>query len=137
MPETIPAKTTNKLLTVVVVFLTGAALKLAAPVVIALLLTVLLVYLIDPLVVFLHRRRLPLWLSALIAIVFFVALFLGLGVLIFFDLPHFGRNLPPVPGGDPQSRAGAPATAWSDPSGSPSPSTRSRSCARSRSGPSS
>ena len=94
MPEPNPARTTNKLLTVVVIFLTGAALKLAAPVFIALLLTVLLVYVIDPLVVFLHKRRLPLWLAALIAIVFFFALFLGLAILIFFDLPHFGRTFP-------------------------------------------
>ena len=94
MPEPDPAKTTNTLLTVIVIFLTGAALKFAAPVVIALLLTVLLVYLIDPLVLFLHRRRLPLWLSALIAIVFFFALFMGLAILIFFDLPHFGRTFP-------------------------------------------
>jgi AI-2 transport protein TqsA len=94
MPEPNPVRTTNKLLTVIVVFLTGAALKFAAPVFIALLLTVLLVYVIDPLVVFLHRRRLKLWLAALIAIVFFFALFLGLSILIFFDLPHFGRAFP-------------------------------------------
>ena len=93
MPEPSPARATNKLLTVIVVFLTGAALKFAAPVFIALLLTVLLVYVIDPLVVFLNRR-LPLWLAALIAIVFFFAIFLGLGILIFFDLPHFGRTFP-------------------------------------------
>ena len=94
MPEPSPTRTTNKLLTVIVVFLTGAALKFAAPVFIALLLTVLLVYVIDPLVVFLHKRRLPLWLAALIAVVFFFALFLGLAILIFFDLPHFGRTFP-------------------------------------------
>ncbi|HVP20071.1 MAG TPA: AI-2E family transporter, partial [Spirochaetia bacterium] len=94
MPEPNPAKTTNKLLTAVVIFLTGAALKLASPVFILLLLTVLLVYVIDPLVVFLHRRRLPLWLAALIAIIFFFALFLGLAILIFLDLPHFGRTFP-------------------------------------------
>lgn len=94
MPEPIPARTTNRLLIVIVVFLTGAALKFAAPVVIALLLTILLVYVIDPLVVLLHRRRLPLWLAALIAIIFFFALFTGLAILIFFDLPHFGRTFP-------------------------------------------
>ena len=94
MPEPNSARTTNKLLTAVVVFLTFAALKFAAPVFIALLLTVLLVYVIDPLVVFLHRRKLPLWLAALIAIIFFFALFLGLAILIFFDLPHFGRTFP-------------------------------------------
>ncbi|HUI70856.1 MAG TPA: hypothetical protein VL354_10090, partial [Spirochaetia bacterium] len=61
MLEPSPARRTNQLLTVIVVFLTGAALKFAAPVFIALLLTVLLVYVIDPLVVFLQSRRLPLW----------------------------------------------------------------------------
>ena len=79
----------------VVIFLTGAAIKLAAPVVIALLLTVLLVYLIDPLVVLLTTRlRLRFWLAALISIVFFAAVFSGIGVLIVFDLPHFARSFP-------------------------------------------
>jgi predicted PurR-regulated permease PerM len=95
MQPAIPDRTTQRLLIAVVVFLTGAVLKLAAPVVIALLLTVLLVYLIDPLVVLLNNRlRLRFWLSALIAIVFFAAVFTGLGVLIFFDLPHFARSFP-------------------------------------------
>jgi predicted PurR-regulated permease PerM len=80
---------------VIVVLLTGAALKIAAPVVIVLLLTLLLVYLIDPVVVLLKGRlRLPLWLAALIAVVFFAAIFGGLGVLIVFDLPHFARSFP-------------------------------------------
>jgi AI-2 transport protein TqsA len=95
MQEPEQSRTVQRLLIAVVVFLTGAALKLAAPVVIVLLLTVLLVYLIDPLVVILNNRlRLPLWLSALIAIIFFGAVFAGLGVLIFFDLPHFARAFP-------------------------------------------
>jgi len=89
-----PARATNRLLAAIVVFLAGAALKLAAPVVIALLLTALLVYLIDPLVALLTRRRLPLWAAAVISIVFFAALFAGIGVLIFFDLPHFARTFP-------------------------------------------
>jgi AI-2 transport protein TqsA len=88
-------RTMRRLLLTVVIFLTGAALKFAAPVVIALLLTVLLVYLIDPLVVLLNTRlRLTLWLASLIAIVFFAALFSGIGVLIVFDLPHFARSFP-------------------------------------------
>ncbi len=95
MQPATPDRTTQRLLMAVVVFLTGAALKLAAPVVIALLLTVMLVYLIDPLVVLLNTRlRLQFWLSALIAIVFFAAVFAGIGVLIFFDLPHFARSFP-------------------------------------------
>jgi AI-2 transport protein TqsA len=92
MPEQNPARTTNRLLTVLVVFLVGAALKLASPVFIALLLTVLLVYVIDPLVAFLQRRRVPLWLSICIAVVFFFSLFTGLGLLVFYDLAHFGRT---------------------------------------------
>ncbi len=95
MPETPPEKRTNHLLMIIVIFLTGAALKLAAPVVIALLLTILLVYLIDPLVVLLHGRlRMPLILSVAISVVFFAAIFGGLGVLIFLDLPHFTRTFP-------------------------------------------
>ena len=94
LPAT-PDQSTHRLLLVIVVFLTGAALRFAAPVVIALLLTVLLVYLIDPLVVLLHTRlRLRFWLASLIAIVFFAAIFSGIGVLIVFDLPHFARSFP-------------------------------------------
>ena len=94
MPKQRPTSTTDRILMVIVIFLTGAVLKLAAPVIIALLLTILLVYLIDPLVVLLNRLRLPLWLSALIAIVFFAAVFASLAVLIFFDLPHFAKSFP-------------------------------------------
>jgi AI-2 transport protein TqsA len=95
MPPVPPERTTHRLLLAVVIFLTGAVLKLAAPVVIALLLTVLLVYLIDPLVVLLSTRlRLRLWLASLISIVFFAAIFSGIGVLIVFDLPHFARSFP-------------------------------------------
>ena len=64
MPPDTPDRTTNRLLMAVVVFLTGAVLKLAAPVVIALLLTIMLVYLIDPVMVlglvagaFTHHHR--------------------------------------------------------------------------------
>ena len=95
MPPVPPERTTNRLLMAVVFFLAGAAIKLAAPVVISLLLTVLLVYLIDPLVVLLTTRlRLRFWLAALISIVFFAAVFSGIGVLIVFDLPHFARSFP-------------------------------------------
>ncbi len=72
----------------------GTALKLAAPVVIALLLTVLLVYLIDPVVVLLVRRRMPLWLAAFLSVLLFALVFAGFGLLIFLDLPHFARSFP-------------------------------------------
>jgi AI-2 transport protein TqsA len=61
---------------------------------IALLLSVLLVYLIDPLVVLLQRRRVPLWTAAIISTAFFAALLSGLGVLLVIDLARFGRSFP-------------------------------------------
>ena len=95
MPEPSPSKTTNHLLLAIVIFLSGVVLKLAAPVIIVLLLTMLLVYLIDPLVVVINTRmRLPLWLSAGIAVIVFAAVFAGLGVVIYLDLPHFARSFP-------------------------------------------
>jgi AI-2 transport protein TqsA len=94
MQDTDGRRTTNRLLFVVVAFLGLAALRIAAPVFIALLLAVLVVYLIDPLVVFLQRRRVPLWPAAIISIAFFAALLSGLGVLIAIDLARFGRNFP-------------------------------------------
>jgi AI-2 transport protein TqsA len=95
MAEPNPQRTTNRLLAVIVIFLSGVALKLASPVVIMILLTVLLTYLIDPLVVLLKRRlRLPLWLAALIAAVFFAAILGGIAVLAFLELPHFARSFP-------------------------------------------
>ena len=57
MSPTESPRTTNRLLLAIVVFLAGVVLKFSEPVVIALLLTVLLVYLIDPLVVLLMRLR--------------------------------------------------------------------------------
>src|SRR5208337_4472643 len=38
--------------------------------------------------------RLPLWLSALIAIIFIGAVFASFAVLIIIDLPHFARTFP-------------------------------------------
>jgi AI-2 transport protein TqsA len=87
------ARTTNHLLMALLILIGAVILKLAAPVFVALLLAALLVYVIDPVVVFLQRLRLPLWLSALVAVVFFLALFLGLGILISFDLRHLGSSL--------------------------------------------
>ncbi len=94
MPQPDAARTTNRLLLAIVILLGAAALRLAAPIFIALLLTVLVVYMIDPLVVFLQRRRFPLWAAAIVSIAFFAALLFGLGLLIFIDLARFGRNFP-------------------------------------------
>jgi AI-2 transport protein TqsA len=85
---------TNRLLLAIVFFLTIYALKFAQPVFIALLLTVLLVYVMDPVVSFFHRRRVPLWLATLVAVLIFSALFAGMFLLLVKELGHFGRAFP-------------------------------------------
>jgi len=87
-------RTTNTLLLILVLFLTVTALKFAEPVFLAVLLSVLLLYVMDPLVILLRRRRFPLWLAALVSILLFSALFFGLGLLISVELKRFRRNLP-------------------------------------------
>jgi AI-2 transport protein TqsA len=94
MPQIDSARVANRLLLVIVVFLTVAALKFAQPIFIALLLTVLLVYVMDPIVSFLHHRRFPLWLATLIAVLVVSAFFLGLSLLLIRDFAHFGRVFP-------------------------------------------
>lgn len=94
MPSLDNTRTTNILLLVVVFFLAVTGLKFAEPVLLAVLLSVLLLYVMDPLVILLRRRRLPFWLAALISILLFSALFLGLGFLISVELRRFGRTLP-------------------------------------------
>lgn len=88
------SRTTNRLLLAIVAFLGVAALKLAQPIFIALLLTVLLVYVMDPVVSFLHRRRVTLWLATLAAALLFTAFFLGLALLLVRDFSHFGKAFP-------------------------------------------
>ncbi len=94
MAEMESGRITNRLLLAVVFFLSVFALKFAQPVFIALLLTILLVYVMDPLVSFFHRRRSPLWLATLIAILFFSALFVGIFLLLVRELGHFGKTFP-------------------------------------------
>ncbi len=84
----------TRLLLVIVIFLTVAALRFAQPVIIALLLTVLLVYVMDPIVSFLQKRRFPLWLATFIAALLFTSFFLGLSLLLVRDLAHFGKTFP-------------------------------------------
>jgi AI-2 transport protein TqsA len=94
MAEMEGGRLTNKLLLAIVFFLTIYSLKFAQPVFIALLLTVLLVYVMDPVVSFFHRRRLPLWVATLIAVLLFSALFAGMFLLLVKELSHFGRAFP-------------------------------------------
>jgi len=85
-------KTTRPLLFAIVILLSVAALYLAKQVVIVLLLALMLVYTVDPLVVLLQRRRIPFWLSTLIAIAFFACLFLGLFLLMLRDFTQFAKT---------------------------------------------
>ncbi len=78
----------------IVLFLTVAAMKFAQPIFISLLLTILLVYVMDPIVSFLQRRGLPLWLCTIIAGLVFFAFFVVLGLLLIRDFAHFGRQFP-------------------------------------------
>jgi AI-2 transport protein TqsA len=94
MPALDNPRMTNRLLLIVVIFLGVAALKLASPIFIALLLTVLLVYVMDPIVSFLHGRKVPLWLSTLAAALLVLALFFCLSLVLAKDFTHFGRAFP-------------------------------------------
>lgn len=87
-------KTTNVLLSIIAVVLVGAAFRAAEPVFIALLLSVLLVYVLDPLVVQLQRLRLPLWAAVVVAAVALVGFVGGMGILVVRDLLELGSRLP-------------------------------------------
>ncbi len=104
----------TRLLLVIVIFLTVAALRFAQPVIIALLLTVLLVYVMDPIVSFLQKRRFPLWLATFIAALLFTSFFLGLSLLLVRALPISARRSP----GSRMRSSAAPktrSTTWSAP----------------------
>jgi predicted PurR-regulated permease PerM len=87
-------KTTNVLLTLIAVVLVGAAFRAAEPVFIALLLSILLVYVLDPLVIQFQRLRLPLWAAVILAALVLVGVVGGLGVLVVRDLLDLGARLP-------------------------------------------
>ena len=87
-------RTTNVLLTLIAVVLVGAAFRAAEPVFIALLLSVLLVYVLDPLVLRLQHLRLPLWAATIVATVVLLGVVAGLGFYIVRDLLELGTRLP-------------------------------------------
>jgi AI-2 transport protein TqsA len=87
-------KTTNVLLTIIAVVLVGAAFRAAEPVFIALLLSIMLVYVLDPLVVQLQRLRLPLWTAVILAAILLVGIVGGIGVFVVRDLLDLGARLP-------------------------------------------
>jgi AI-2 transport protein TqsA len=87
-------KTTNVLLTIIAVVLVGAACRAAEPVFIALLLSIMLVYVLDPLVIQLQRLRLPLWAAVILAAVVLVGFVGGIGVFVVRDILDLGARLP-------------------------------------------
>ena len=141
-------RTTNVLLTLIAVVLVGAAFRAAEPVFIALLLSVLLVYVLDPLVIQLQRLRLPLWAATIIAAVALVGVVGGLGFFVVRDLLELGTRFPEyqerilamVAARHARSRrpwvSRSPSTCSAACAGSPSAPLRSRPRARSRPSPS-
>ncbi|MCX7030236.1 MAG: hypothetical protein NTU62_08960, partial [Spirochaetes bacterium] len=87
-------RTTNVLLTLIAIVLVGAAFRAAEPVFIALLLSILLVYVLDPLVIQLQRLRLPLWAATILAALALVGLVGGVGFFIVRDLLRLGERFP-------------------------------------------
>ena len=87
-------KATNILLFILVVFVIGLVLKLTQEVMIALLLSVLLAYIMDPLVALLKKVGLPLWLGVAITSVIFIGIFSGLGFIIYFSTMEFAHKFP-------------------------------------------
>ena len=87
-------RTTNVLLTLIAVVLVVAAFRAAEPVFIALLLSVLLVYVLDTLVIRLQRLSLPLWAATILAALVLVGIVGGLGVFVVRDLLELGTRLP-------------------------------------------
>lgn len=88
------SRTTNILLTIIVVFIVGLVLKLVQHVVTALLVSLLLAYLMDTFVVFMRRLRFPLWLALSLTIVIFLGVFIGVGLLVYTNVRQFQVELP-------------------------------------------
>jgi len=73
----------SALLAVVTVILAGAALKLTAPVVVPFTTALLLAFVMNPMVAFLERFRLPRLFSIFIILTITLAVFFGLGIILF------------------------------------------------------
>lgn len=85
---------TNGILLLIALILTGVAMRLAQPVIIALLIALLLGYMMDPLVLLLRRLSVPLWAAVPLTALLFLAIFFGFGILITSSLLDFARDFP-------------------------------------------
>lgn len=87
--------TTNLLLFLIVVFLSGFVLKVAQPVLIPVLIALLLAYVMDPIVLTLHRRlSVPLFPAVLLTGLLFLGISFVLGIVVYANLMDFARSFP-------------------------------------------
>jgi predicted PurR-regulated permease PerM len=87
-------RTTNILLVSITAIAIVIGFKLAQPVLLVLLLSVLLAYIMDPVMMALKRIGLSLFLAVLITGLFFLGIFFGAGTIIISNLISFGRRFP-------------------------------------------
>jgi predicted PurR-regulated permease PerM len=85
---------TNIFLFLITLFITGIILRLAQPVIISILISLLLAYVMDPPVALLKKMGVPLWLSVLITAFIFLGIFTVFGIIIYSSLLDFARKFP-------------------------------------------
>jgi len=86
--------TSNILLTVITIFIAGIVLRLARSVFIPILVAAFLAYLMDPLVAFLRRLRVPVIIAVLIAGVVFLGAFSVFSYILYDNSLDFARKIP-------------------------------------------
>lgn len=85
---------TNIFLFIITLFITGIILRLAQPVIISILISLLLAYVMDPPVALLKKMGVPLWFSVLITAFIFLGIFTVFGIIIYSSLLDFARKFP-------------------------------------------
>jgi len=88
------SRTTNILLTIVVIFIVGLVLKLVQHVITALLIALLLAYLMDTFIVFMRRLRFPMWLASGLTILIYLGAFIGIGMVLYSNVKQFQVEFP-------------------------------------------
>lgn len=86
--------TSNILLAVITIFFTGIVLRLARSVFIPVLIAAFLAYLMDPLVVFLRKLRVPIIVAVIIAGVVFLGTFSVFSYILYDNSLDFARKIP-------------------------------------------
>lgn len=86
--------TSNILLTIITIFITGVILRVARSVFIPILIAAFLTYLMDPLVSALRRMRVPVIVSVIIAAVVFLGAFSVFSFILYQNSLDFARKIP-------------------------------------------